>query len=947
MNKILKTLIITGIITLGYSCNGSTPQKEDVKAGWPEVSNVTKPWTRWWWMGSNVKDKDISAAMSTYANAGLGGMEITPIYGVKGQESEFINFTSDAWMKRLEHTLKAAQENNMGIDMALASGWPFGGPWVAPKDACKYVEYKVWKLKAGSELDEKIEMQQAPILRTVGKRASFKDLKYPIAKNDSLQIYAFDQVRFPVTLKPVTVMAFAQDGEVFEVTDKIDENGMLKWTSDKDWTIIAAFPGMHGKMVERAGPGGEGDVIDHFSKQAIGDYLHHFDESFEGHDISGLRAFFNDSYEVDDARGEANWTPEFFAEFQRRRGYDLKEKLPALLGMTTKEEQQRVRCDYRETISDMLLENYTQPWQKWAQNQNKIIRNQSHGSPANILDLYAASDIPETEGTELLNIKFASSASHITGKDLTAAEAATWLREHFLANLADTKENVDRYLIGGVNHIVYHGTPFSPESEGWPGRMFYAAVHYAPTNPLWRDFPAFNSYVTRAQSFLQRGTADNDILLYFPIQDDWMKYERSGMPHYHGALHGSHVYNLAEELQNEGYTFDFISDKMVNDLTVDGKVVKTSGDATYKTVLVPELDYMSTTTFKKLITLAKQGATIIFMGALPEDVPGLGNMESRQNELGLMVEELGTPSDAANFSTYTSDKGQILVGSAHHSMLNEAGVIPEELGAEKLGFIRLNDGQTKTYFVTNWSGKAVNKWIKLNTEAKTVLIYNPETGVYGRAQTTNDAKTTVHLVLNQGESVILQLWNKDIEAEPYPYWTEGKTVVALDKNWNLMFKDGGPEIPASVQNVELGSWTTLSEPASWFSGTAVYSTEFSKPQAYADAWKLDLGTVNETAEVFLNGNSLGTLTGPDFTLVIDSATIQDQNKLEIFVTNRMANRIIYMDKHQMPYRIFYNINFAAHLRENAGPDGKFTAINWEPLPSGLTGPVVLTPLSKQ
>lgn len=64
-------------------------------------------------------------------------------------------------------------------------------------------------------------------------------------------------------------------------------------------------------MVERAGPGGEGDVIDHFSASAIDHYLSKFDEAFKGKDISYLRYYFNDSYEVDDARGESNWTPAF------------------------------------------------------------------------------------------------------------------------------------------------------------------------------------------------------------------------------------------------------------------------------------------------------------------------------------------------------------------------------------------------------------------------------------------------------------------------------------------------------------------------------------------------------------------------------------------------------------------------------------------------------------
>jgi hypothetical protein len=40
----------------------------------------------------------------------------------------------------------------------------------------------------------------------------------------------------------------------------------------------------------------------------------------------------------------------------------------------------------------------------WAKAKGKLIRNQSHGSPANILDLYATIDIPETEGNNLTRL---------------------------------------------------------------------------------------------------------------------------------------------------------------------------------------------------------------------------------------------------------------------------------------------------------------------------------------------------------------------------------------------------------------------------------------------------------------------------------------------------------------------------------------------------------------
>jgi hypothetical protein len=92
------------------------------------------------------------------------------------------------------------------------------------------------------------------------------------------------------------------------------------------------FLGWHGKLVERAAPGGEGNVIDHFSTSAIRNYLGRFDEAFKGRSLTGLRAFFNDSYEVDDASGQSDGTPALFEEFEGRRGYDLRQHLPELFG---------------------------------------------------------------------------------------------------------------------------------------------------------------------------------------------------------------------------------------------------------------------------------------------------------------------------------------------------------------------------------------------------------------------------------------------------------------------------------------------------------------------------------------------------------------------------------------------------------------------------------------
>ena len=108
--------------------------------------------------------------------------------------------------------------------------------------------------------------------------------------------------------------------------------------------------------------------------------------------------------------------------------------------------------------------------------------------PAIYLICMPLADIPETEGNEITRLKFASSAANVTGKKYVSSETATWLNEHFISSLSDVKKAVDQFFIGGINHIFFHGTCFSPQNEPWPGFLFYAAVEFTPANPFWNDF---------------------------------------------------------------------------------------------------------------------------------------------------------------------------------------------------------------------------------------------------------------------------------------------------------------------------------------------------------------------------------------------------------------------------------------------------------------------------
>ncbi len=187
---------------------------------WPEITKENKPWTRWWWPGSIVTPTDLTSAMETYKQAGLGGMEIAVIYGVKGQEDKFINYLSPKWMEMFLHTLKEGERLNLGIDLANASGWPFGGPWVDPADACKNINYKTYVLKGGESLGEKVEYVQQPLVRPVGQKPDITKLIDPIGKNNDLQLYALDQIRFEKQLPLKILMAYSDSGDVINLTNQ-------------------------------------------------------------------------------------------------------------------------------------------------------------------------------------------------------------------------------------------------------------------------------------------------------------------------------------------------------------------------------------------------------------------------------------------------------------------------------------------------------------------------------------------------------------------------------------------------------------------------------------------------------------------------------------------------------------------------------------------------------
>lgn len=452
------SIVLTLTATLCIISLGLEGQEKNT-LNWPEITSENKPGTYWWWMGSAVNEKTLKSLLEQYYQAGLGGTKITPIYGAKGHEDEYIDFLTPKWVKMLAYTSKVSRELGMTVELASSTGWNMGGPWVSFKDASKRVVIESYTLKAGQKMQEPVKHIQKPVYSNLKEQP-----RQPLCVNSLLHREDMQRVRYKRDLPLLTLMAYSGSGKIIDLTDKVEKDGELDWIAPPgEWKLYAVFLGTGGNTVQRAAPGGVGWMIDYLSKDALMLQMNQFEEAFSqaGYEIHELiDAFHDDSFE----QNTEFFSENFFQEFEKLHGYDLRYHLPALFGEGPKQKIGRVKSDYRETVSHLVINEHTIPWKEWANERGvKVIHQAAEGGPAHPLDNWGASDQPENTGAFPRKLyssnKIASSAGHVTGKKIISQETATIMFGHFHISLADVKNvEIDRIFLNGVNKINYHST---------------------------------------------------------------------------------------------------------------------------------------------------------------------------------------------------------------------------------------------------------------------------------------------------------------------------------------------------------------------------------------------------------------------------------------------------------------------------------------------------------
>jgi hypothetical protein len=902
----------------------------------------TKIMMRWWWFGPAVNEAELEREMRLMKADGIGGFEVQPVYPLALDDPNhgFKNyaFLSDAFIQALRFASSKAQELGLRMDLTLGSGWPYGGPSVPVTQAAGQLRLEISQVKHGTD---RIPLPYIgageELLATFLAQGEFAHFTVETAKE--ISGVEDGAVRVPAGLEGPRVVLF----------------------------LIASRTG---QTVKRPAVGAEGFVLDHYDRAALDAYLASVgDRLMQAFPSNAPRAIFCDSLEV----YGSDWTPDFLQEFRKRRGYDLKPYLPALVG-NIGSQTSAIRHDWGETLTELFNERFVSPLEEWAHQHNTLLRAQLYGTPPAVLSSYALIDLPEGEGARWKGFaptRWASSASHVYGRAVTSSETWTWLHSPaFRATPLDLKAEADVHFLEGINQLVGHGWPYSPPQAGEPGWRFYAAAALNQHNPWWLLMPDLALYFQRVSFILRQGKPVNDVALYVPTDDAWAHFAR-GQTSVSEAVDIRFGPFLIARLLESGYDFDFVDDGAINRFAqVENGALALNGNR-YGIVILPGVERMPSETLEKLDRFARQGGVLVATHRAPSLAPGLMSAETETRRIRELSQKLFEGPAAPG--RLVSDVGRELAPTLHALRPPDISFSP---ASPDIGFVHRSAGWADIYFLANTGNQAQRIQASFRVEGVEPEWWDPFTGEVCEANVlprTEAGTTKLALDLEPYGSRIL-VFSRRKAALPKP--SAGPDGISknlpppidLSAGWKVTFLEATPSnevdthqsgVPSpvaptgkSVFMEHLRSWTD-DESTRFFSGEAVYEKTVTLPanlgSSSADLW-LDFGEgtairqtpghsegmqawfegpVREAVVVYVNGQRAGSVWHPPYAVNLTGLLRAGENKLRIVVANTAINE---MAGTALPdYRLL-----------NSRYGERFTPQDMnglQPLPSGLLGNV--------
>jgi len=872
---------------------------------------------RWWWFGPAATKAEIERELRTMKAGGIGGVEVQPVYPLLPDDPKtgFKNlpYLSDEFIEMLKFASVKAKELGMRFDVTLGSGWSFGGAKTPITEAAGQLRVERVKVEVGAT--------RIPVPSMI---PSEKLMAVFLSKSGGNTI---------------------ADSDLKELTGIIkDDNVDLPSTLNAGSEVLFFIAGKSGMQVKRPAVGAEGYVLNHLDKPSVDNYLKNTgDRLFQAFDKTTIPySVFCDSLEV----YNQDWTDDFLAEFQRRRGYDLKPYLPALvseIGPKTTD----IRYDWGRTITELFNDRFMVSMQAWSKKNGTKFRIQGYGLPPAAISSNRWADISDGEGAQWKVVRaarWASSANHIYGRNITSSETWTWLHSPvFRATPLDMKAEADIHFLQGINQLIGHGWGYTPPEVEYPGWRFYAAGAYSQQNPWWIVMPDLASYLQRMSYVMRQGTAQNDIALYLPNADAYA----------HMTAGKVHLIDMERELVGEkimpaifeaGYNLDFFDDEMLRTVGSAEKGNLVLGSSKHKVVVLPGIERMPLASLQKLETFVKGGGILVATRRKPSIAPGFKTTESERAEFGAIA---GRLFGGANPSVLFVERDEDIGVSLKKLLKPDAEISPS--GAD-FGVVHRKINDADVYFVANTSNQKKNVRITFRAVGGQSTVWNAMDGssfIADDLEPSNDS-TTVELRFEPYQSHIVTI-SKTITQLPLgTVQTDKINSADLSTGWTVAFGSGSPS-PIS----KLHSWAD-DESTRYFSGLATYQRTFDLPAgsfAQGNVQILDFGDgtplevqqsrngmqtwydppIREAAVIYVNGQKAGSLWSPPYRLDVTKFLHAGNNDLRIVVGNTALN---YMSGRKLPDYKLLNLRYGERFQPQ-----EMEKI--QPIASGLMGGVKL------
>jgi len=531
------------------------------------------------------------------------------------------------------------------------------------------------------------------------------------------------------------------------------------------------------------------------------------------------------------------------------------------------------------------------------------------------------------------DLKTAASAANVYGKRIVQTESFTLTDrkvgyKNYTRSFWELKDVCDRAFCQGVNRHVLCLMVAQPAGTKAPGytNLHRVGFEFTRLNSYWPMGKAWIDYMRRCQHLLQQGETVSDFL-YF---------------------HGNRVpvnmpaKFLIKPAKPEGTDADLVNNHalMTRASVRENRVTFPDGQS-YRYLVMRQgtTDALTPATLGKLLELVTAGATLI--GPAPQRPFGYEGFPESDTEFERLRAKLWPSKDGA----MDLGEGRVIQGKSLAEVMKmdelapdleivedpATAALPESVmgGIPGPGFdyIHRRTEDLDIYFIANLrNARAAGRFtFRAN---KRPQIWEP---VDGSIWSTEDYRTvgnrtTIELNFEPRQSLFVIFGSKAKARNAY----HNNRMVAggeIEGSWNVAFDTewGGP---GCLEFKRLIDWTTHPDNGvKYYSGTGAYTKSFDLPAKLKGGGKpvyLDLGEVQDMAEVTLNGVNLGVVWCKPFQVEITGAVKDAGNNLKVAAVNRWSNRMLGDKVLSEDYM----------LRSNASHASK-------PIPAGLLGPVRL------